>query len=52
MAHDESKDKLYDFEVSWICKQSNFQHQRVPAELLAEADRLAMNELNPPDEME
>lgn len=50
--HDESKDKLYEFEVSWICKQSNYQHEFVPADLLAEATRLAEEELNPPDEME
>lgn len=50
--HDESKDKLYEFEVSWICKQSNYQHEFVPADLLAEANRLAEEELNPPDEME
>ena len=50
--HDDAKDKLYEFEVTWICKQSNYQHARVPEAILEEANRIAQNELNPPDEME
>lgn len=38
--HDEDG-KPFEIEVSWICDESNKEHQRIPAELLAEAERSA-----------
>ncbi|KAH9542053.1 hypothetical protein CY35_14G095300 [Sphagnum magellanicum] len=35
--HDEAKDKAFELELSWVCDESNKQHQRVPADLLEEA---------------
>ncbi|BFI22152.1 20S proteasome subunit alpha 7 [Marchantia polymorpha subsp. ruderalis] len=35
--HDEAKDKAFELEMSWICDESKREHQRVPADLLAEA---------------
>jgi len=39
--HDDVKDKEFELEMSWICKESNFQHQFVPKELVVEAEKLA-----------
>jgi len=41
LVHDEVKDKDFELELSWICKESNFQHQVVPKEVLAEAEKIA-----------
>ena len=35
--HDEAKDKAFELELSWICDESNRQHQKVPADLLEQA---------------
>jgi len=37
LLHDESKDKPFEMEMSWVCKQSNWEHQSVPKDLIAEA---------------
>eukprot|EP00850_Spirogloea_muscicola_P017234 SM000146S00954 [mRNA] locus=s146:121896:124517:+ [translate_table: standard] len=39
--HDEAKDKAFELEMSWICSDSKNEHQRVPADLLAEAEAAA-----------
>jgi 20S proteasome subunit alpha 7 len=39
--HDEAKDKAFELELSWICDESGREHKRVPADVLAEAERLA-----------
>eukprot|EP00243_Klebsormidium_subtile_P004541 TRINITY_DN18580_c0_g1_i1.p1 TRINITY_DN18580_c0_g1~~TRINITY_DN18580_c0_g1_i1.p1 ORF type:complete len:250 (+),score=56.12 TRINITY_DN18580_c0_g1_i1:255-1004(+) len=39
--HDEAKDKAFELELSWICEESGREHKRVPADVLAEAERLA-----------
>ncbi|KAK6099668.1 putative proteasome subunit alpha type-7 [Batrachochytrium dendrobatidis] len=39
--HDEAKDKSFELELTWICDESKGMHQVVPAELAAEAVRLA-----------
>ncbi|BBN19305.1 hypothetical protein Mp_8g09510 [Marchantia polymorpha subsp. ruderalis] len=39
--HDEAKDKAFELEMSWICDESKREHQRVPADLLAEAKAIA-----------
>mmetsp|Transcript_36135 Transcript_36135/g.80415 ORF Transcript_36135/g.80415 Transcript_36135/m.80415 type:complete len:250 (-) Transcript_36135:623-1372(-) len=42
--HDEDG-KPFEIEVSWICDETNREHQRIPAELLAEAERQAKSAL-------
>lgn len=39
--HDDSRDKEFELEISWICKESGGKHQHVPAELVLEAERAA-----------
>eukprot|EP00798_Chlamydomonas_sp_ICE-L_P016182 gene16182-22343_t len=38
--HDEDG-KPFELEISWICEETNREHQRIPAELLAEAESAA-----------
>ncbi|XP_062231723.1 proteasome subunit alpha type-3-like [Phragmites australis] len=35
--HDEVEDKAFELELSWVCNESNRQHQKVPADLLEQA---------------
>ena len=47
--HDEAKDKDFELEMSWVCDESNRQHQKVPDELLEEAKaaaRAALEEMD------
>ena len=37
MAHDESKDKQFELEMSWICDESDKKYQYVPNELIKKA---------------
>ncbi|PSR90100.1 Proteasome subunit alpha type-3 like [Actinidia chinensis var. chinensis] len=39
--HDEAKDKAFELEMSWICDESKRQHEKVPEELLEEAQAAA-----------
>ncbi|KAL0316696.1 UNVERIFIED_CONTAM: Proteasome subunit alpha type-3 [Sesamum radiatum] len=39
--HDEAKDKAFELEMSWVCDESNHQHQKVPDSLLEEAKEAA-----------
>ncbi|KAI5443541.1 Phosphoprotein associated with glycosphingolipid-enriched microdomains 1, partial [Lathyrus oleraceus] len=39
--HDEAKDKDFELEMSWVCEESNRQHEKVPEELLEEAKTAA-----------
>ncbi|KAJ7976507.1 Proteasome subunit alpha type [Quillaja saponaria] len=39
--HDEAKDKDFELEMSWVCDESNRQHQKVPDGLLEEAKAAA-----------
>jgi len=43
--HDDVKDKEFELELSWICKETNYEHQLVPKELLAEAEKYAKSSL-------
>jgi len=36
--HDDVKDKDFEFEASWVCEESAWEHERVPPELRREAD--------------
>lgn len=39
--HDQSKDKDFELELSWVCEESKRMHQMVPKDLKSEAERLA-----------
>lgn len=39
--HDELKDKNFELELSWVCKDSDGYHQRVPENVFQEAERAA-----------
>ncbi|KAJ8491301.1 hypothetical protein OPV22_013022 [Ensete ventricosum] len=47
--HDEAKDKAFELEMSWICDESNRQHQKVPDALLEEAKTAAKTALEEMD---
>ncbi|KRX01803.1 hypothetical protein PPERSA_00513 [Pseudocohnilembus persalinus] len=50
LTHEEFKDKEYEFEVSWICGESQNKHQLVPEQLRTEAEKRAL-EMIEEDEM-
>lgn len=33
LCHEEFKDKRFEIEISWICPETNFQHQMIPKDL-------------------
>ncbi|XP_045479393.1 proteasome subunit alpha type-3 [Harmonia axyridis] len=39
--HDELKDKNFELELSWVGKDSNGKHERVPSHILADAEKAA-----------
>ncbi len=43
--HDDIKDKDFELELSWICPESNNQHQLVPKELRDQVDKAARDAL-------
>ncbi|KAD3338650.1 hypothetical protein E3N88_34171 [Mikania micrantha] len=47
--HDEAKDKTFELEMSWVCDESNRQHQKVPEALLEEAKAAAKSALEEMD---
>lgn len=52
VAHDESKDKDFELEMTWIGDETNNQHKPVPEELVKEARRLAIIAIEGEDEEE
>jgi 20S proteasome subunit alpha 7 len=42
MVHDAVKDKEFELELSWICKESNYQHHFVPKDLAKRANDAAI----------
>jgi len=50
VAHEDSKDKEFQVEMTWVGKETGGRHQEVPSELLEEAERLAKKELEGEDE--
>ncbi|KAI8850629.1 nucleophile aminohydrolase [Chytridium lagenaria] len=44
--HDDSKDKDFELEISWVCEESGNKHEMVPRELLEEAEAAAKASLN------
>lgn len=51
-AHDDSKDKLFELELSWVCDESNNLHTRVPQDLYDEAVQYAERSLDEDDDDE
>jgi 20S proteasome subunit alpha 7 len=49
-AHDDSKDREFELELSWVCTETGGKHEAVPKELLEEAERAAKDAMR--DEME
>ncbi|KAJ1930198.1 putative proteasome subunit alpha type-7 [Tieghemiomyces parasiticus] len=45
-AHDEAKDKEFELELTWISAETNGRFQRVPKELVAEAEAFAADSMN------
>jgi 20S proteasome subunit alpha 7 len=45
MVHDAAKDKDFRLEMSWICKESNFEHQKVPASKIVQVQEAAQGVL-------
>merc|ERR1711974_15056 len=45
--HDDVKDKDFELELSWVCAESNNKHQRIPEDLLAEANEAGKNPWKP-----
>lgn len=45
----EDDGKAFELEMSWICEESGGVHTRIPAELLAEAERSAKAALEDSD---
>jgi len=41
LVHDDNKDKEFELEMTWICKESGGKHVAVPKDLLAEAETKA-----------
>ena len=41
IASDEVKDKMFELELSWVSKDTQGKHQRVPKEVLEEAEKFA-----------
>ncbi|KAJ8663241.1 hypothetical protein O0I10_001418 [Lichtheimia ornata] len=48
--HDDAKDKEFELELSWICAESKYKHQFVPADIQREAERMAKESMD--EEME
>ncbi len=40
--HQESREKKYETEMSWICEKSGYLHQMVPQNLVREAEQKAL----------
>jgi 20S proteasome subunit alpha 7 len=55
IAHEDSKDKEFELEMTWVSSMSGptkGRHEEVPKELLEEAERLAKKALEGEDELE
>ena len=45
MVHDEVKDKMFELELSWVTKDTNGIHERVPEKVLEAAEKFAKEAL-------
>jgi 20S proteasome subunit alpha 7 len=46
IVHQDEREKTFEFEASWICQETNWQHHPVSRELRTEADEWAKQKLN------
>ena len=44
-AHEESREKKYEYELSWICEESDHVHKMVPEALVKDAEEKANAEI-------
>merc|ERR1712146_735813 len=44
--HDETKDKAFELEMSWVCAETNGQHSHVPDAILQEAEAYAQAKMD------
>merc|ERR1712216_971459 len=51
-SHDETKDKAFELEMSWVCDESDRQHVRVPKDLQETAEAAAKAALEDSDDDE
>ncbi len=49
--HDETKDKPFELEMSWVCEATSWKHERVPEELVSAANSWAIASIEE-DEMD
>lgn len=49
MLHDEGKDKPFELELSWLCKESEWKHVQVPSALKDEVEQAAIKEIEDAD---
>lgn len=47
--HDESKDKPFELEMSWLCEESEWKHKIISKDLVTEAEEAAKKELEEAD---
>lgn len=50
LLHDESKDKPFELEMSWICEESGWEHKGVPKALIAESVEWAKKDIEEEEE--
>lgn len=50
ITHEEVQEKPYKLEMSWLCEESGFQHQRVSEDLIEEAQQWAKKSVEEDDE--
>jgi hypothetical protein len=50
--HDDTKDKDFELELTWISPQSNYKHQPVPKDLADAAEKKAKEIIEAANEME
>jgi len=43
--HDEGKDKPFELELSWLCVESGWKHEHVPAAVAGEIEAAAKKEI-------
>jgi hypothetical protein len=48
--HDETKDKPFELEMSWLCKDSDWKHVGVPKDMIKEATEWAKKEIEEAEE--
>lgn len=48
--HDESKDKPFELEMSWLCEGTGWKHAGVPKDVIAEATEWAKREIEEAEE--